>query len=625
MFKLYISKASNLLKISAVVILLCIAAGSTAKPAYFSAGSFNLSDSAENQADTAYLNLPVPAQLTDSLVNDSADNTQNKPKAVLGINTQSGAQTVISQPVLGVVKSENSGSNPIETPVQKAAESIVNFSEPLPIKTGNTIKGSLSKKTDSRVYSFTVSQRGYIVLELFHDLPTAPTKAWNAVLFEEYDSTGNGGELKYRALGKVGSVQKDTEIAASEKIGVYPGNYIVVVSAGTSFSPSDFYITAKFTASFDYEAGYNDTISRYNELSLNKPIKGCMNEGTEPDSDWFMFRVDERGFVRISFDHEDLKIPQVGWKISLFDEWGNELYYARSNFSDTTVASGAIGLSEGYYFVNIAQHILSEAEYTLTVRYEQSDMAEIEYNDNIQTATPIELNKLYQGAVSTRSGQVDKDYYKATLPTAGAVKLSFIRIPLKDNSDGWNVKLVNGNGEVLYSAVAKLDTTSLTSPSIGLPAGDYYVVIDSDNRTLNSNLYTIKLDFDNTFTWEAEDNDTRAKANPINVNTEYRGSLVEIGVDFDTDWFSFELKKESRVYVTLGHNTLVPPSNKGWLVVLADKDGKALKSVTSKWGDTLVSTEQVTLPAGKYYVKVDTSDYYNSATYVLKVNAAEVS
>ena len=69
----------------------------------------------------------------------------------------------------------------------------------------------------------------------------------------------------------------------------------------------------------------------------------------------------------------------------------------------------------------------------------------------------------------------------------------------------------------------------------------------------------------------------------------------------------------------------MPPSNKGWLVVLADKDGKALKSVTSKWGDTLVSTEQVTLPAGKYYVKVDTSDYYNSATYVLKVNAAEVS
>ena len=163
MFKLYISKASNLLKISAVVILLCIAAGSTAKPAYFSAGSFNLSDSAKNQADTAYLNLPVPAQLTDSLVNDSADNTQNKPKAVLGINTQSGAQTVVSQPVLGVVKSENSGSNPIETPVQKAAESIVNFSEPLPIKTGNTIRAP-SPKTDSRVYSFTVSQRGYIVL-----------------------------------------------------------------------------------------------------------------------------------------------------------------------------------------------------------------------------------------------------------------------------------------------------------------------------------------------------------------------------------------------------------------------------------------------------------------------------
>jgi len=611
MQKAYISKFKRMLKVLSAAVLLITAVGSFNFAAFYGAESRAFSNSAPVlNIEDAFLDLSKPAELTDTLVGSATVAATQKTESIAKstapfVNTDSS-------------NSDNT-SNPVLTPIQKVGSSIANFSAPLPIKTGNKIKGMLASKSDNMVYSLEISQRGYIVLELSHSLPSAPANAWNAVLYEEYNSTGIGGEIKYRPLGRVSSTLKDTDVATSEKIGVYPGNYIIVVSSGTAFSPTEFYIKADFTATFDYEAGYNDTITRYNEITLNKPIKGVMNEGEQPDSDWFMFRVDKKGFVRISFEHEDLKLPQVGWKIYLYDQWENELYYAKSNFNDTLVRSGLIGLDEGYYFVNISQHIHSEAEYTLTVSFEQSNLAESEYNDSIETAMPIETGKQYKGSISERSRRTDKDFFKVTLPMDGSVALLFEKEPINDQKDGWNITLINKDGEVMYSAVAKLSTAKIESPRIGLAAGEYYVVIDSENRTLNTAPYTISLDFDATYYWEAEKNDTMAKANPISVNRDYRGSLVEIGIDFDTDWYSFELTGESRVSVRFSHNEIEPNLNKGWLIQLVDKDGRVIKSVTSRWGDAVVSTEEAVLPAGKYYVKVDTAEYYNSATYILKL------
>ncbi|HPP68349.1 MAG TPA: hypothetical protein PLU77_04630, partial [Clostridiales bacterium] len=313
MQKAYISKFKRMLKVLSAAVLLITAVGSFNFAAFYGAESRAFSNSAPVlNIEDAFLDLSKPAELTDTLVGSATVAATQKTESIAKstapfVNTDSS-------------NSDNT-SNPVLTPIQKVGSSIANFSAPLPIKTGNKIKGMLASKSDNMVYSLEISQRGYIVLELSHSLPSAPANAWNAVLYEEYNSTGIGGEIKYRPLGRVSSTLKDTDVATSEKIGVYPGNYIIVVSSGTAFSPTEFYIKADFTATFDYEAGYNDTITRYNEITLNKPIKGVMNEGEQPDSDWFMFRVDKKGFVRISFEHEDLKLPQVGWKIYLYDQW----------------------------------------------------------------------------------------------------------------------------------------------------------------------------------------------------------------------------------------------------------------------------------------------------------------
>lgn len=496
-------------------------------------------------------------------------------------------------------------------------------------------KDFLASKDQLKTYEFSVSKRGVISYSFAHPA-SFDLSGWKVRLYAEYFVNGSDGEVAYRLINTL-QTDSSKELDTSVNIGVMPGKYRIVVSSGEMHNASNYELNCTFEARADYEVEYNDTLSRYTEIYSGKPIHGTSYYSTDTtDVDCYMFRVDFPSYVNISFEHPKKDLVSVCWKLILTDADGNEIFTKSSLFSQEKIESGNIGLAPGAYFISVVTHVYYDARYTLTLNKTASEAFESEINDTAALADKIAFSSPVSGSCSDRSAAVDKDWYTFNLSADGYVNLNLSHtVSDKENSyDAWRIQLFNEKNDLLYSKKIAFNTASVKSPSLGLAKGRYYVLIDNEGMRTSNETYTLEASYVKSVKWETEPNNSLSTADKLTSGAEVNATMVEIGTDYDADYFKITLDKTQNISLSLSHSkktgnkevfvfALYDKSMKP--VAPQDKNGNyyynVFDEIIYKVSNTLETENTVvyynSLPAGTYYVKVLPGIYYSNMKYSL--------
>ena len=210
--------------------------------------------------------------------------------------------------------------------------------------------------------------------------------------------------------------------------------------------------------------------------------------------------------------------------------------------------------------------------------------------------------------------QDSKNYYKVVLPSDGYIRLDFEHDNLTESYPGWRIKLFDEESKQIESFSSKWNDPLVSSANIGLPGGTYYVLVEASTYHHKAD-YLLTVNFNSNSYWEKELNDTILKATAIDFNRPYSGSVNHNG---DRDYYRFTLPSDGYIRLDLEHANLTE-NNPGWRIKLFDEESKQIESFSSKWNDPLVSSANIGLPGGTYYVLVEASTYHHRADYQLTV------
>ena len=570
--------------------------------------TFSIKDALLAESD----NAPSKSESINAILLNNSDDKQNKSEYKIENESIPGESTaVVPDKVLPDGNVQNVDKNQSST--ESTGTTVV------PVKINNIIRDSLATVISKNVYTFSVSQRGAIIFA-FNHMNTENTREclWYITLYEEYSPDGTGKTYAYRELERVSYTTVGTS-GQSSAIGISAGNYRISVECISGYTADKYDLAIGFAQADNYEIEPNNAKTRYSELSLDKTLNGSASVTSGgSDEDWYLFEVTQQGYAVLYFEHAaDTSSSDytVAWRIRVTDMQGNEYFYTTSGMGAASINSGVMGLTPGYYFVTVTSHVHSSVSYALNVSFTKDSAIEKEMNDSVQTATPIKVNTETVGSLTERNETADRDYYSFTMEKDGFVVIDFIHEVLSEQKEGWHISVVAENGDVAYDSVSDWTEAVQQSPNIGVSAGKYYIVIDSDNIYHSNIVYRLKLVTAYDGTWETEPNNSIESADIITLDKPVNGTLIEYGTDFDEDYYKIKLDGTGTLQIDFAHTASVAEAKNGWNISILDANGKVISSAAVDWNsDTVTLTAEIG-EAGEYYVLVETGLYFNSDRY----------
>jgi hypothetical protein len=352
------------------------------------------------------------------------------------------------------------------------------------------------------------------------------------------------------------------------------------------------------------EVEYNNTFATANYINVN--TNATANLQSYNDVDYFKFNLPVAGKVALNFKHD--LVDSGRWDVRIVDINNNELQYFRSGSTEINIWGNNLRLPAGTYYVKVSVYDYNNTDYNFNVNYTaEGSSFEKEFNGSLTSANTISLNTSYTGNMQNSS---DVDYYKFTLSSAGKVTLNF-QHPLVNNGS-WEVRIIDANNNELQYFRSGSTEINIWGNNLRLPAGTYYVkvsVYDYNNTDYNFNVnYTAEGS-----SFEKEFNGSLTSANTISLNTSYTGNMQNYS---DVDYYKFTLSSAGKVTLNFQHPLV---NNGSWEVRIIDTNNNELQYFTSGSTEINFSGNNLRLPAGTYYVKVNDS-YYNNTDYSFNVN-----
>ncbi len=493
---------------------------------------------------------------------------------------------------------------------------------PTYMKLGNDITGIITSKKDYEAYIFEVEENGTLTFNLEHENFMDPAKSgWDVTLYKITD-VPESRQKNYIEISNQTSFWSDVT-SDWKPVGLSSGTYCILVAPGLYFLDSEYTLKTSFAVSNNYEAEPNDTKENATPISVGYGKYGLSSnrqEGT--DVDWYVFDITKDSCINISFTHPDGTFPTVGWTVSLIDSTGEKITQFASRKTDLIIKTGAIGLKPGRYYVNIEAQADSADEYTILVGADKAVNFEFEVNDTPEQAISLPHGVGISGSLAEKLLGLDKDYYKFTVEGKGYIDLLFTHTLQDGDKNGWNIRVLkeleDGSYHEIVRKISKWNEESLKIEGLGLAAGEYYVLIDGDSVAYNSSTYTVKWNFTEKENYEREPNSTMLNCQTVEFNQEYYGSLIYSDVTYDEDYYRFRLVDDKSVAVQFAHEA-GNDSGKYWTISIINDKGEIMKQVESSLNESLVSTGVVELPAGVYFVKIETGMYGSEIPYSFKV------
>lgn len=323
--------------------------------------------------------------------------------------------------------------------------------------------------------------------------------------------------------------------------------------------------------------------------------------------------------MNFTFTHANLSTTNECWKLTLYNADNENLLEMSSVGTATNETSMDIGLPAGAYYVKVHSRYGETENYTLRVNYSASGTWETENNDGYGNATTIALNTQYSGANQFHG---DDDYYKFTLNQAGKISINFQHQMLNENITYWYVDIYNEKTEHLHRLEANGIAVNENSADIGLDKGTYYIIIQPTSSRYCDYTYAFALNYNASEQWEKEKNDGYATATTIALNTQYSGANQ---FHSDDDYYKFTIPSVGKISLNIQHPLLMDNSTYWYLYIYNEKVEKLLYTEL-KGTEYNVTTGEIGLPAGNYYLKIEpTGSRWEQSTYSFKVNYTVVN
>lgn len=265
---------------------------------------------------------------------------------------------------------------------------------------------------------------------------------------------------------------------------------------------------------------------------------------------------------------------------------------------------------------------INQIEYT-----EAGDDCEKEWNDTLDTANEIAVNKSYTGNLNYDRydyyghASSDRDYYKFQLNQSGKVQVEYYLENLStgcrydnknENENTITVYTEDADGNVneIFQVLGK-DTSNKTrySSTYRLPKGTYYILVKNsspnDYGYADVTDYQLKVNYtaESADAYEQEYNNTAETANRMDTDKVYTGNL---STSEDVDYYKFTLPDRKKVKL----KTQIPRQSTDKLFTFGlYKANATSKIVEVKTNTNPVSyTTEKELEAGEYYVVVKKGD-----------------
>ena len=337
----------------------------------------------------------------------------------------------------------------------------------------------------------------------------------------------------------------------------------------------------------------------------------------------YEFSVGSRGVLYYALNAAS--DDSAAWKVRLYQYYyvnggGEETALRLVNTLNATAKNGrnrapGIGLIPGRYVISVVNDgTFTPSMFTLSLEFYAGTSFEMEYNDTRTRYTEIFANVPVKGSASNYENGHDTDWYMIRTYSDCAFDILFTHADQKLNTVAFKVYLYDADLHEIYSGNSLLLSTSITSGRVGVPAGTYYIQVQS--RVYIDSEYTLTVRRDNGF-YEKELNDTLAAATPIMADKPIRGALSGRTSNADRDYYAFTL--ESPGYVSAYIKNLTPAGSASGNVrrlQVMDAEGRLLFGTLMTDAADEVRTPNIGLAAGTYYLSVDNDDLYlNSDIY----------
>jgi hypothetical protein len=487
------------------------------------------------------------------------------------------------------------------------------------------VKGELKTKEDYEAYIFTLEENGALSLSFNHQsIQESMLDGWRVTLY--YIENPDDDWYEYNELTYFDAFWADVTSTWGET-GVEAGTYCVVVEPGQLFLAGDFDLTVSFTPTESFEKEFNDTKETATDLRLNRVIYGSSSQRqADADLDYYKFEITNDGYIDMVFSHDNSQLPQVGWVVKLFTENDYEIASFASKYQDPELRTGKINLHPGVYYILVETQVQDGMTYRLKVETGLSETTEFEINDTPEQAEIFKENSIVSGMLAPKVMGLDKDYFKITLTEKSYLTVNFVHEfdekEFDEDYNGWNVRLLRPEKDGTYTEivkrVSKWNDEGVNITGMGLPAGDYYILIDADSMRYTSVPYSLTYTCQTDLLFESESNNTKETANEVGTLKDYYGTLISTDMNFDRDYYKFEVDKDRNIAFHFYHD-YTNENDLAWVATIMDENGNEISTLESAKNEYQVTTGVIELKKGTYYILIENDLYSSEDTYWFRI------
>lgn len=492
---------------------------------------------------------------------------------------------------------------------------------------GQTITGSISSASDTDYYKITSTTKGYLSFQLQHDKVSGrlSTDIYSVAVC---DAAGN---TLYTMTSK-----KDEEKSESVNFGLDAGTYYLKVS-GIQYMDASGSLTVQgangetyklkvsWTNADNWESESNDDINTADTMTSGKAVYGSLYGVS--DSDYYGFQTTKDGYIVINLQHSKV----TGWQnkaiyaVTVCDTSGNSIYEMTSKAEDEATDSIKLGLSAGKYYIKVAgQNAYYGGNYVIKTTFKACSTWEHESNDTYDTANTAVSGTTYSGDIRTYS---DVDYFKTSLSANGYINVKLTH-PVVSGQETTNMFVLSVIRKVdkdqyteVYTTKIRGGDTSISTPNLGLPKGEYYINIAGTGNTTGTLLsgtsypvnYDVCIKAKTASDREVESNDSAATANTVKNGKTYYGSTSSSS---DKDYYKIKMSKAGYLQIKFGHKNSQSTAS-CYNVVLYNKDNSEIYKFTNTGTETSYTSCKLGLDAGEYYVCVSQASTLYTGDYTI--------
>lgn len=492
---------------------------------------------------------------------------------------------------------------------------------------GQTITGSISSASDTDYYKIISTTKGYLSFQLQHDKVSGrlSTDIYSVAVC---DAAGN---TLYTMTSK-----KDEEKSESVNFGLDAGTYYLKVS-GIQYMDASGSLTVQgangetyklkvsWTNADNWESESNDDINTADTMTSGKAVYGSLYGVS--DSDYYGFQTTKDGYIVINLQHSKVTGRQnkAIYAVTVCDTSGNSIYEMTSKAEDESTDSIKLGLSAGKYYIKVAgQNAYYGGNYVIKTTFKACSTWEHESNDTYDTANTAVSGTTYSGDIRTYS---DVDYFKTSLSANGYINVKLTH-PVVSGQETTNMFVLSVIRKVdkdqyteVYTTKIRGGDTSISTPNLGLPKGEYYIKIAGTGNTTGTLLsgtsypvnYDVCIKAKTASDREVESNDSAATANTVKNGKTYYGSTSSSS---DKDYYKIKMSKAGYLQIKFGHKNSQSIAS-CYNVVLYNKDNSEIYKFTNTGTETSYTSCKLGLDAGEYYVCVSQASTLYTGDYTI--------